>query len=234
MRYIDYDYNKLINLDGNELLRATEFPFDKKDDDFTINQWFIDSGLFYYLNYQKYGKPFLKVPPAYNISSDLVYSVYVKLFEATRNQLKDHRYFKSKCPESGEFYGYKFVMLDQDHKSLNELDIGIVKLRIPKEAKRLSPYFGTGKCRCDKAFVEEIKRMKVTPCDISYYKGDNDDYVYTECGYSYYDPEFMYVVKDEPVTVKNFDENPWHECTNGIYFFMTPEEAIEMSKICRF
>ena len=42
---------------------------------------------------------------------------------------------------------------------------------------------------------------------------------------SNYDNSFAYNV-GEVVTVENFDENRWEECSAGIHFFITREEAV--------
>lgn len=237
---MQYDWNKLIEIDSDELLRAMKFPFNKKEDFKTVNQWIIDSGMFYYFYHKKYTVSMPNIPMSNLALGRIMYKTYAKAFEAMKEQLKDSIWFKSKCPEEGEFYGYKFVMLDLDYKNKSIFDIGIVKLRIPEEAKRVSPYFGSIKCRCDTAFVEEIKRMRVcimkyrssemTLRDLTYYKTDDGDFVYTNIGYSYHDSKFKYIVGNKPIIVRNFDDDRWHECTNGIHFFMTPEEAVTFAK----
>lgn len=244
---MQYDWNKLIEIDGDELLRAMKFPFDEKEDLKTVNQWIIDSGMYYYLCHKKYAVLMPNIPVSNLTLSRIMYKTYDKAFKAMEEQLKDSICFKSECPEEGEFYGYKFVILDLDYKNKSTFDIGIVKLRIPEEAKRVSPYFTSIKCRCDMAFVEEIKRIRVqrdtciidccssgiTHCNMTYYKTDDGDFVYTNMGYSYYDSKFKYIVGNKPIIVRNFDEDRWHECTNGIHFFMTPEEAVTFARfIC--
>ena len=78
----------------------------------------------------------------------------------------------------------------------------IVKLLIPEDAKRSSAT--TRKCRCDKAFVLDV------------FGADK--------GVSQQDSTFIYR-KGETVAVGNFDENRWNECSTGIHFFITREEA---------
>ena len=41
-----------------------------------------------------------------------------------------------------------------------------------------------------------------------------------------YDRDFIYKV-GEVVEVKDFDENRWEECSTGIHFFMTRDEAVK-------
>lgn len=109
------------------------------------------------------------------------------------------------CPEEGSFIGFKKIY---DYK--NHL---LCKLKIPEDAKRSN---GTGrKCRCSKAEVIEIlKRDK-----------DGNFSVPVKEGYSGYDDTFKYVV-GETVIPDSFEENRLIECTNGIHFFITKQEAI--------
>ena len=105
--------------------------------------------------------------------------------------------FALQCPEEGSFIGYK------------KADDKIVKLLITEDAKRSSAT--TRKCRCSKAKVLSItsldgkkKFKKVT--------SDNDT-------------NFVYKV-GKIVKVKDFDENRWNECSTGIHFFITRDEAV--------
>ena len=102
------------------------------------------------------------------------------------------------CPEEGDFIAWKRV---------GEV---IVKLRIPSEAKRSSAT--TRKCRCEYAEVLELQNLDGTP-----YKDDkvvNDNYV-----------ETIYKV-GEIVHSDSWDDNRWNECSHGIHFFMTRDEAV--------
>ena len=107
------------------------------------------------------------------------------------------------CPEAGSFIAYKKANLG--YKSV------IVKLQIPEDAKRSSAT--SRKCRCDKALVLEIS-------------GISDINTRLEFAYSKYDPSFIYQV-GESVSVSDFDENRWNECSTGIHFFITRQEAVE-------
>ena len=79
----------------------------------------------------------------------------------------------------------------------------IVTLKITEDALRSS---ATGdKCRCSKAEVLDIEGA--------------------EEAISWYDSGFIYH-KGDIVEVKDFNQNRWIECTSGIHFFMTKEEAI--------
>lgn len=110
------------------------------------------------------------------------------------------------CPKEGEFYAYKAV-------ATNKLfDKAIAKIRIPADAKRSSGM--SRKCRCSKAEVVYIR--------------DLYEDRYYDVGYSIHNLDFVYKPGEtvEPVG-EEFDENRWHECSSGIHFFMTEEEAIE-------
>lgn len=43
---------------------------------------------------------------------------------------------------------------------------------------------------------------------------------------SQYDSSFIYRV-GETVEVPDFDENRWNECSTGIHFFITRQEAVD-------
>ena len=117
--------------------------------------------------------------------------------------LKDIKYnectsfFALQCPEKGSFIGYK--------KARGK----IVELLITEDAKRSSAT--TRKCRCSKAKVLSITNKENTK---EYHKVDSD-----------YDKDFIYKV-GEIVEVKDFDENRWEECSTGIHFFLTRDEAV--------
>ena len=109
------------------------------------------------------------------------------------------------CPEEGSFIGFKKVFLGN-----NPL---LCKLKIPADAKRSSA-FGR-KCRCSKAKVLEIWGKDC----------DGDYLVPISRGYSYHDHTFEYKV-GETIYPDSFDDNRWDECSNGIHFFITKQEAI--------
>ena len=102
------------------------------------------------------------------------------------------------CPEKGSFIGYK--------KCRDDL---IVELEIPEDALRSSAT--TRKCRCSKAKVLSITNL------------DGSKSKCTEAT-SKRDSSFVYKV-GETVEVTNFDPNRWNECSTGIHFFVTREEA---------
>ena len=102
------------------------------------------------------------------------------------------------CPEEGDFIAWKKV---------GEV---IVKLRIPSEAKRSSAT--TRKCRCEFAEVLALQHLDGAP-----YKDDkviNNKYV-----------ETIYKV-GEIVRPDSWDDNRWNECSHGIHFFITRDEAV--------
>lgn len=110
-------------------------------------------------------------------------------------------FFALQCPEEGSFIGYKIA---RGH---------IIKLEILADAKRSSAT--TRKCRCSSAKV-----LSITTLD-----GQDDG---TRSISSNYDEDFVYRV-GEIVRVDNFDNNRWRECSTGIHFFMTRDEAVRYS-----
>lgn len=106
------------------------------------------------------------------------------------------------CPAEGEFIGYKKCF------TKNTYNYCIVKLLIPEDAKRSSAY--TNKCRCSKAKVLDIISLKTNR--------------HIKTAISSADKNFVYRV-GEMVEVDNFDEDRFNECSQGIHFFMTEEEA---------
>jgi len=102
------------------------------------------------------------------------------------------------CPEEGDFIAWKKV------------GDAIIKLRIPAEAKRSSAT--TRKCRCEFAEVLELQSLDGTPYNDD--KVVNNDYV-----------ETIYKV-GEIVHSDSWDDNRWNECSHGIHFFITRDEAV--------
>lgn len=79
----------------------------------------------------------------------------------------------------------------------------ICKLKIPAEAKR---HNATGrKCRAEFAIVLE------------------------DGGKSQHDETFTYKIGEVVRPREPFDENRWNECSSGIHFFLTREEAEDYS-----
>ena len=102
------------------------------------------------------------------------------------------------CPEEGDFIAWKKV------------GDAIVKLRIPSEAKRSSAT--TRKCRCEFAEVLALQNLDGTPYNDD--KVVNNNYVKT-----------IYKV-GEIVSPDSWDNDRWNECSHGIHFFMTKDEAV--------
>ena len=109
------------------------------------------------------------------------------------------------CPEEGSFIGFK-----KAHTTAPDFREVIVKLLITEDAKRSSAT--TRKCRCDKAKVISITSL------------DGKENFTT--AYSYYDRIFQYTV-GQIVIIDDFDEDRWNECSTGVHFFITREEAID-------
>lgn len=104
------------------------------------------------------------------------------------------------CPEEGSFIGFK--------KCRDDL---IVKLEITEDAVRCS---ATGrKCRCSKAKVISITNLDGTATNV-------------KTAISKYDPSFTYTC-GEIIEVPNFNTNRWDECSAGIHFFITRQEAVD-------
>ena len=107
-------------------------------------------------------------------------------------------YIPYACPDFGMFIGFK------------KASGYIVVLEIPEDAKRLS---ATGrKCRCDKAKVLEIQNIDGTKANVTKVKSDHDS-------------GFVYEV-GKTVSVDNFCEDRWKECSPGIHFFINRQEAV--------
>ena len=111
------------------------------------------------------------------------------------------------CPEKGSFIAFKksaYCYVDNTNKNF------IIELEIPEDALRVS---ATGrKCRASKAKVVSITNLDGTPTDVKEVS-------------STYDRHFKYRV-GETVEVDDFDTNRWDECSTGIHFFITREEAV--------
>ena len=107
-------------------------------------------------------------------------------------------FFPIACPEKGSFIAFK------------KAGFYIIELFIPSNAKRCSAT--SRKCRCNKAKVISITTLSGDATTITEVHSD-------------YDPNFIYKL-GEYVEVKNFDDNRWNECSTGIHFFITRQEAV--------
>lgn len=103
------------------------------------------------------------------------------------------------CPEEGSFIGFK------------KADDMIVKLRIMENAKRSSAT--SRKCRCSAAEVLSITDLEGRDTGVKSVRSD-------------YNHNFIYEI-GKIVSVDYFDDDRWDECSAGIHFFMTREEAVK-------
>lgn len=126
-----------------------------------------------------------------------------------------------RCPEKGEFIGYKKIIVEgkRTYDGRANITYGIAKLRIPETAQRSSA-FGS-KCRCSEAFVEEIASIDNNKSYTSGVSPRSYSFAFDE---SSQNGKFEYTI-GEYVKPDSFDPNWWNECSNGIHFFMTREEA---------
>lgn len=126
------------------------------------------------------------------------------------------------CPEEGSFIGWKkaFVTSVSEEKSIRfktplcETPV-IIKLLILNTAKRSSGT--TRKCRCSEAEVLDIQSVEFDGFSLT---GTVQE------AFSGHDPKFVYKI-GETVRVEDFDENRWNECSTGIHFFITRQEAVD-------
>ena len=125
------------------------------------------------------------------------------LYGASYIEKAKNLFYPIACPESGSFIGWKKARIKGSRGEC------IVKLEIVEDAMRSS---ATGrKCRCSKATVLEVQ-------------GINGD-VLEQSAVSDRDKNFHYV-PGSVVSVSDFDENRWNECSTGIHFYITREEAV--------
>ena len=116
-------------------------------------------------------------------------------------------FFALCCPEEGAFIAYKKASFKKFSYS-NKTSV-IVKILVAEDAKRSSAT--TRKCRCSKAKV-----LSITSID------GKEKFLEAHSNYDY---DFIYRV-GEIVEVNDFDENRWNECSTGIHFFVTRNEAV--------
>jgi uncharacterized protein YjbI with pentapeptide repeats len=106
----------------------------------------------------------------------------------------------SQCPSEGSFIAWK---------KANGL---IIKLKVTENSKRSSAT--TLKCRCSEAEVLEIQNIDGSICDI---KSISSNYI----------SSFIYEV-GKIVSVPDFDEDRFNECSAGIHFFISREMAVKI------
>lgn len=125
------------------------------------------------------------------------------LFRANYIEKAKNLFYPIACPEIGAFVGWK---KEKVKTSGHEC---IVKLEITEDAVRSSA--AGRKCRCSKATVLEIQ--------------DLEGNVLEQVAVSDRDENFHYI-PGTVVSVSDFDENRWNECSTGIHFYITREEAV--------
>ena len=135
-----------------------------------------------------------------DLSEAMLYGANLSQANLSKDQI--NKYFPICCPEHGSFIGWKKAGSGKY----------IIKLEIQEEAKRSSAY--GRKCRCSSAKVLAIENL-----DGSCAK-DITQVV------SRFDQTFLYEL-GQIVSVDNFDEDRRHECSTGIHFFITRQEAVD-------
>lgn len=114
------------------------------------------------------------------------------------------------CPSSGSFIGWKKAQYETP-ESTEYYPLCIVKLLVPEDARRSSA-FGK-KCRCDKAIILGAYDCATgRPLDKS---------IVIRSTYSF---DFAYHIGDT-ITIPDFDDNRWYECSYGFHFFIDEESA---------
>ena len=121
------------------------------------------------------------------------------LYCANLRGAKNIPFIPYSCPEIGSFIGYK------------KASGYIIELEILADANRLSAT--SRKCRCNKAKVLRILNFDRTVAEVTEVKSN-------------YDSNFIYKVGDI-VSVDNFDDDRWNECSTGIHFFMNFKDAVD-------
>ena len=121
------------------------------------------------------------------------------LRDADLRDAKNVPFISYACPDFGSFIGYK------------KASGYIVELEITEDAKRLSGT--TRKCRCNKAKVLRILNYDRTVADVTKVRSN-------------YNSDFVYKVGNV-VSVDNFDEDRFNECSTGIHFFINFKEAVD-------
>lgn len=121
----------------------------------------------------------------------------------------------SPCPEKGEFIGWKKARVYSEVRDYRyiSLDECIIKLQIPEDARRSCAF--SNKCRCDKAKVLGI------------YDLGGDPLPSNTVAHSIRDNSFRYATGEVVTPREPFDDDLFNECSSGIHFFMSREEAVK-------
>ena len=122
------------------------------------------------------------------------------LWGANLREAKNIPFIPLVCPEKGSFTAFK------------KCKGYVVELLIPEDAKRSSAT--TRKCRASYAKVVAIT-------DVNGRQAEIDHVVNTAFG-----QDTVYKI-GEYVYPDAFDEDRWNECSHGIHFFMSRQEAVE-------
>ena len=125
------------------------------------------------------------------------------LFGANYIEKAKNLFYPIACPEIGAFVGWKKAKVKTGGHEC------IVKLEITEDAVRSSA--AGRKCRCSKATVLEIQDLEGNALE--------------QAAVSDRDKNFHYI-PGTVVSVSDFDENRWNECSTGIHFYITREEAV--------
>ena len=141
---------------------------------------------------------------AYLSGADLS-GAYLNYYTKIANDMLT-KYFPIACPEEGAFLGWKKANSDYVAD-----DFVIIKLLIPEDAKRSSAF--SRKCRASKAVVLDIQSLDGKATGLKSAKSN-------------YDPAFVYNLGDT-VEIKDFDDDRKNECSRGIHFFITRQEAVD-------
>ena len=92
MRYNDYDFNKLINLDGDELLKAAEVPYKEIDKDSNeFLRWLVSSEVLVFIQRVHNGD--------YIHESQDTVMVYNRILEALAKHMEQSKIYGWKCPK---------------------------------------------------------------------------------------------------------------------------------------
>ena len=119
------------------------------------------------------------------------------LSEANHNE--NTAFLLPQCPSEGSFIAWK------------KANGHIIKLRVTENAKRSSAT--TLKCRCSEAEVLDIQNEAGESSKKREIASDRKS-------------DFIYKV-GEIVSVPDFDENRFNECSSGIHFFIAREMAVK-------
>jgi hypothetical protein len=111
----------------------------------------------------------------------------------------------SVCPEVGSFQCWKRV-LDEEGDGV------ILLLEIPADARRVSTPIGR-KCRAERVMVLRAETPDGEALEVTRFRSGHD-------------ARFVYTV-GEIASVTDFDDDIRVECTRGLHFFITRQEAVE-------